>query len=127
MRSMFEVNLDARKVIVVLLMALVYLIISSFCIAAEEAQLLPQKPDLDVTYISQRPLYHGYWMDYPNDVPTFWVPDKDAPDGKRTVTKDEFQKLVKCNPAEGDKVTFTAHIRNNGFTPSPATNFSPRQ
>ena len=80
-------------------------------------------PDLDVTYISQRPLYHGYWMDYPDDVPTFWVPDPDAPDGKRTVTKEEWQKLVKYQPAEGDKVTFTAHVRNNGFAPAPATRY----
>jgi hypothetical protein len=119
----FCANSDVRKTVVVLLTASFYLILGLLCYAAEEPQPLPQKPDLDVTYISQRPLYHGYWMDYPNDVPTFWVPDKKAPDGKRTVTKEEFQKLVKCYPAEGDKVTFTAHIRNNGFAPSPATNY----
>ena len=89
----------------------------ALCAAAEEQPALPNKPDLDVTYISQRPLYHGYWMDYPNDVPTFWVPDANAPDGKRTVTKEEWQRLVKYQPAAGDKVTFTAHVRNNGFAP----------
>jgi hypothetical protein len=83
----------------------------------------PSKPDLDVTYISQRPLYHGYCMDYPNDVPTFWVPDKNVPDGKRTVTKEEFHRLIKHQPAEGDEVTFTAHVRNNGFAAAPATDY----
>ncbi len=92
-------------------------------IAVEEEPPPPKKPDLDVTYISQRPLYAGYWMDYPNDVPTFWVPDKDAPEGKRTVTKEEYQRLVKCRPAEGDEVTFTAHVRNNGFVAAPGTNY----
>jgi len=84
---------------------------------------LPNLPDLDVTYISQRPLYRGYWMDYPDDVPTFWVYDKNAPDGKRTVTKEEFQRLVKVNPAAGDKVTFTVHVRNNGFAPSEKSKY----
>jgi hypothetical protein len=84
---------------------------------------VPKLPDLDVTYISQRPLWHGYWFDYPNDVPTFWVPDQNAPDGKRTVTKEEFIRLTKCKPAAGDKVTFTAHVRNNGYEPSPATTY----
>jgi outer membrane protein assembly factor BamB len=95
----------------------------ALCVAAEEQPALPNKPDLDVTYISQRPLYHGYWMDYPNDVPTFWVPDADAPDGKRTVTKEEWQRLVKYQPAAGDTVTFTAHVRNNGFAQAPATRY----
>jgi hypothetical protein len=83
----------------------------------------PNKPDLDVTYIAQRPLYTGYWMDYPDDVPTFWVPDAKAPDGKKTVTKEEFQRLTKYQHAPGDKVTFTAHVRNNGFGPAPATHY----
>ena len=90
------------------------------CPAAEGPAALPNKPDLDVTYISQRPLYHGYWVEYPDDVPTFWVPDKKAPGGKRKVTKEQFQRLVKYQPAAGDEVTFTAHVRNNGFAPAPA-------
>jgi hypothetical protein len=73
--------------------------------------------------MARRPLYHGYWVDYPDDVPTFWVPDKKAPDGKRTVTKEEFQRLIKVQPAEGDEVTFTAHVRNNGFAPAPETDY----
>lgn len=83
----------------------------------------PDKPDLNVTYISQRPLYPGYWLEYPNDVPTFWVADKNSPDGSRKVSKEEFARLVKHKHAEGDKVTFTAHIRNNGFVPAPATDY----
>jgi streptogramin lyase len=83
----------------------------------------PAKPDLDVTYIAQRPLYPGYWMDYPNDVPTFWVPDPNAADGKHEVTREEFMRLTKYQPAAGDKITFTAHVRNNGFAPAPATRY----
>ena len=105
------------------LVALAMLLVATPSFPAEEEAPPPDKPDLDVTYISQRPLYHGYWMDYPDDVPTFWVPDPDAPDGKRTVTKEEFQRLVKYQPAEGDEVTFTAHVRNNGFVPAPGTNY----
>lgn len=95
--------------------------IAGVCYAAERPP--PQKPDLNVTYISQRPLYAYYWMAYPNDVPTFWVPDKNSPDGSRQVSKEEFARLVKHKPAEGDEVTFTAHVRNNGFVRSPKTDY----
>jgi DNA-binding beta-propeller fold protein YncE len=90
---------------------------------AAEGSALPAKPDLDVTYISQRPLYVGYWMDYDNDVPRFWVPDPKAPDGKRAVARDEYIRLQKYQHADGDPVTFTVHIRNNGFAPAPRTNY----
>jgi hypothetical protein len=83
----------------------------------------PQKPDLNVTYISQRPLYPGYWMAYPNDIPTFWVADSLSPESSRKVSKEEYTKIVKHKPAQGDEVTFTAHIRNNGFIPSPETDY----
>ena len=92
-------------------------------LAWAEEDTLPAKPDLDVTYISLRPLYAGYYMDYPNDIPTFWVVDEKAPDGKREVSKEEYMKLVKYQHAEGDKVTFTAHIRNNGSAASPETDY----
>jgi hypothetical protein len=93
------------------------------CCAAADTHLLPQKPDLNVTYISLRPLYAGYYLDYPNDIPTFWVVDEKAPDGKREVSREEYQKLIKFQHAAGDEVTFTAHIRNNGFVPSPETDY----
>ncbi len=93
------------------------------CQAAEEGSHLPQKPDLDVAYISQRPFYLGYRMDYTDDVPTFWVHDPDSPDEKRSVTKEEYLRLEKYQHADGDDVTFTAHIRNNGFVPSPKTDY----
>ncbi len=95
---------------------------AGICHAAEEPSL-PEKPDLNVTYISQRPLYPGYWLEYPDDVPTFWVADKNSPDGSRKVSKEEFARLVKHKHAEGDEVTFTAHVRNNGFVPSPKTDY----
>ena len=95
---------------------------AGICHAAEEPSL-PEKPDLNVTYISQRPLYPGYWLEYPDDVPTFWVADKNSPDGSRKVSKEEFARLVKHKHAEGDEVTFTAHIRNNGFVPAPKTDY----
>ena len=84
---------------------------------------LPKLPDLDVTYISQRPLYVGYWIDYPNDVPTFWVADEKSPGGRRAVSREEWEKLTKYQHAPGDKVTFTAHVRNNGFVSSPETDY----
>ena len=93
------------------------------CQAAEDTPPLPQKPDLDVTYISQRPLYPGYWLEYPDDVPTFWVPDPSSPDGSRVVTKEEYMRLRKYQPAEGEEVTFTAHVRNNGFVSAPETDY----
>jgi len=92
------------------------------CVAAEGSPP-PQKPDLDVTYISLRPLYAGYYLAYPNDVPTFWVVDPNAADGKREVSREEYQELIKFQHAKGDDVTFTAHIRNNGFAPSPETQY----
>ena len=47
-------------------------------------------------------------MDYPNDIPAFWVPDPSAPDGKKTVTKEEWQRLVKFQPAAGDAIATPA-------------------
>ena len=93
------------------------------CCAAEDTPPLPQKPDLNVTYISLRPLYAGYYLAYPNDIPTFWVNDPKAANGKREVSREEYQELTKFMHAKGDDVTFTAHIRNNGFRPSPETEY----
>jgi hypothetical protein len=62
-------------------------------------------------------------MDYPDDVPTFWVVDEKSPSGRRTVTREEWEKLTKYQHAPGDRVTFTAHVRNNGFAPSPETDY----
>ena len=43
-------------------------LVVAVCDAAQEPPL-PEKPDLNVTYISQRPLHPGYWLEYPDDIP----------------------------------------------------------
>lgn len=60
----------SRSALLLNTVLIVLLASAGLCSAAEEQPALPDKPDLNVTYISQRPLYHGYWMDYPDDVPT---------------------------------------------------------
>ena len=106
-----------------LLILLLVTCFASMALGAEEVPSLPEKPDLNVTYISQRPIYPGYWLAYPDDVPTYWVKDERSPDGKREVTREEHDKLVKHQHAEGDEVTFIAHVRNNGFAPSPPASY----
>jgi hypothetical protein len=89
-----------EKIICAIVMVAFFLIVSETIGQTE----LPQKPDMNVTYISQRPLYPGYWLGYPDDIPTFWVADKNSPDGSRKVTKEEYAKLVKHKPAQGDEI-----------------------
>ncbi len=60
-------------------------------------------PDLGVRFISRSPLYWRYNVTYPDGVPQL-APTHDGKD----------PNLDRHWPAPGEKVTFTAHVRNQG-------------
>ena len=68
------------------------------------------RPDLDVTYIERAPLYPAYCVGYNQpdlvDVPILL----DA----QTLQPLDRANDIKRQPAPGDRVTFTAHVRNRG-------------
>ena len=64
----------------------------------------PPGIDLDVTFISRDPLYYMYCVEYPDDLPQICPGHED----------DQHW------PAEGELVTFTAHVVNKGTSASPA-------
>lgn len=93
--------------------------------ATESSQILPTEPsfarpaslasnqapagiDLDVTFISRAPLYYRYCVEYPQGIPVLCA-------GHETDQR---------WPAEGELVTFTAHVVNKGTVASPAFDYT---
>jgi len=70
------------------------------------------KPDMDVTFISQTPRYpsiHGK-VDYLDHSKPF-------------LTKPEYADIKKFFPEKGEKITFTAHFMNKGAQIDGETDF----
>lgn len=65
----------------------------------------PQKPDLDVKYISRTPRYNRYHLDYPH---TKYGP----PIPRLHPGTENLQRL----PRPGERVKYTAHIMNKGLS-----------
>jgi hypothetical protein len=68
----------------------------------------PAGIDLDVTFISRDPLYYAYCVEYPDGIPQICPGREEDPRW----------------PAQGEVVTFTAHVVNKGSDPSPAFGFA---
>jgi hypothetical protein len=79
------------------------LLLGSFCALPAHAA-----PDLDVTHISRRPIYFRYNVQYLNGFPVL----APVPGGNADPSKD------KRWPDPGERVTFTAHVRNHGDVPA---------
>ena len=77
---------------------------------------VPKKPDLDVLFIEQWPVYPNYGFGYPGNLPVLakWG----QKDGKRELeyffTRDEYEANVKVRPDKGEEMTFTAYVANKG-------------
>ena len=97
------------RIIVALALAILAVSLSAY---AE----VPKKPDLDVLFIEQWPVYQGYNFAYPGNFPTLVKPGTGIP-GKPLVyyfTRDEYEANVKTHPDKGEEITFTAYVANKG-------------
>lgn len=82
------------------------LLLSQLLSAAEKTEKPTGLPDLDVTFISRTPRYERLRVSYHKRA------DGLIGDVKPYLTEEEQQK--KRWPAEGEIVTFTAHVKNHG-------------
>jgi len=69
---------------------------------------VPQRPDLDVLWISRQPRYQRYCVEYPDDLPTLC----------------QGSEAVQRYPRPGERVTLIGHIANRGFIPTGSFTFT---
>ena len=101
---------------VFLLLLLIFRSSVGMC-AEDEAPVKLKLPDLVVGFISRTPRYPAYLVSYDNGVPV-----SVNTEGKPMTT--EEQANTKRRPEEGEEVTFTATVLNQGVIPTGAFEYA---